>query len=271
MNAAAQLDKFYTRIEEHWEKNRLEEAVKIAAEAAEKLPYEADPHLWLGDLHFELDEWDTALVHYMKALELDDGLIEAMTSIAMIQFERCQFGDAAELVDKALGIDPEWAEGNYLKALLLEREGKFSNADRYLKKAYHGDPEMYPEPVKFSRDRFDEIVEEALEGLTPKVRDFIKNVAVIVEQVPETHDLLAADPHLSPHILGLFRGTAATEKSFDSAWSQMPSQIVLYQRNLEHFCQEEEELVEQIRITLLHEVGHYLGLDEADLEDRGLD
>jgi predicted Zn-dependent protease with MMP-like domain len=46
---------------------------------------------------------------------------------------------------------------------------------------------------------------------------------------------------------------------------------VLYQRNLERFARDREELVEQIRITLLHEVGHFLGLDEEQLRERGLE
>ncbi|MBI5527307.1 MAG: metallopeptidase family protein [Deltaproteobacteria bacterium] len=271
MPQSADLDRYYEKVEELWEKNRLEDAAKAAAGAVEALPYEPEPHLWLGDLNYEMDEWARALEHYEKALELDEMLIEAMTSIAKIRFERLEFSAAAELAEKALSIDPEWAEGNYYKALLLEREGNFSRADKYLRKASNTDPELYPSPFKVSRDRFDEIVEKALEVLTPKVRNFLKNTAVIVEQVPDIEDLRGGDPPLSPHILGLFRGTSAPERSIESAWSQMPSQIVLYQRNLEHFCQEEPELVEQIRITVLHEIGHYLGLDESDLEDRGLD
>jgi predicted Zn-dependent protease with MMP-like domain len=94
---------------------------------------------------------------------------------------------------------------------------------------------------------------------------------VISEPLPTDVDLLAEDPPLSPHILGMFRGTAAPLVSLDGPWSQMPNQIVLYQRNLEHFAQDREELEEQIRITLLHEIGHYLGLNELDLEKRGLD
>ncbi len=53
-------------------------------------------------------------------------------------------------------------------------------------------------------------------------------------------------------------------------WSHFPSSIVLYQKNLERACDSKEQLVEEIRVTLLHEVGHFLGLDEEELEARGL-
>ncbi len=54
-------------------------------------------------------------------------------------------------------------------------------------------------------------------------------------------------------------------------WSHLPSAILLYQRNLERFVRTREELVEEIRITLVHEVGHFLGLDEDELYERGLE
>jgi predicted Zn-dependent protease with MMP-like domain len=54
-------------------------------------------------------------------------------------------------------------------------------------------------------------------------------------------------------------------------WSHFPSSIALFQRNLERFARDREELLEEIRITLLHEVGHFLGLDEDRLRDLGLD
>jgi predicted Zn-dependent protease with MMP-like domain len=54
-------------------------------------------------------------------------------------------------------------------------------------------------------------------------------------------------------------------------WSHFPSSIVLYQRNLERFARDRKELIEQIGITLIHEVGHFLGLDEEQLWERGLE
>ena len=54
-------------------------------------------------------------------------------------------------------------------------------------------------------------------------------------------------------------------------WSHFPSSIVLYQKNLERYARGRAELIEQIGITLVHEVGHFLGLDEEELWERGLD
>ena len=54
-------------------------------------------------------------------------------------------------------------------------------------------------------------------------------------------------------------------------WSHFPSSIALFQRNLERYARDREELLDEIRVTLLHEVGHFLGLDEDQLRDLGLD
>jgi predicted Zn-dependent protease with MMP-like domain len=54
-------------------------------------------------------------------------------------------------------------------------------------------------------------------------------------------------------------------------WSHFPSAIVLFQKNLERFATSRADLIEQIGVTLIHEVGHFLGLDEEELYERGLD
>jgi predicted Zn-dependent protease with MMP-like domain len=68
----------------------------------------------------------------------------------------------------------------------------------------------------------------------------------------------------------MFRGPAIGRGSADP-WTHLPSSIVLFQRNLERFARSRDELAEEIAVTLVHEVGHFLGLDEDELYERGLD
>ena len=114
-------------------------------------------------------------------------------------------------------------------------------------------------------------MEDALLELPEPVRRYLSNVAITVEDLPEDQDLIGSDPPLSPAILGLFRGAPYGQKASMDPWSHFPSSIVLYQRNLERFARSRKDLIEQIGVTLLHEVGHFLGLDEDDLYARGLD
>ena len=132
-------------------------------------------------------------------------------------------------------------------------------------------PDEFPKPIALSSAAFDEAVEDALRSLPGPVRRYLSNVAITVEDVPTDDDLLASDPPLSPAILGLFRGAPYGQKASMDPWSHFPSGIVLYQRNLERFARSRKQLLEEIRITLIHEVGHFLGLDEDELYERGLD
>lgn len=92
-------------------------------------------------------------------------------------------------------------------------------------------------------------------------RDRMENIAVLVEDRP-------ADGEGGPGgelLMGEFVGVAWTEKSH---WDVgLPDRIVLYQRNIEAVCASDEEICEEIRLTLLHELGHYFGMDEDRLED----
>ena len=72
-------------------------------------------------------------------------------------------------------------------------------------------------------------------------------------------------------IVALGAGSSLMERSHHDPWSQLPGEITLYKGNLARMATDREELIEQLRITLLHEIGHFLGLDEDDLERRGLD
>ena len=101
------------------------------------------------------------------------------------------------------------------------------------------------------------------------VRQDIDTIAI--EDIPSDEDLTSSKPPLSPMILGVFRGTPVGERSVFNPYDHFPASIVLYQRNLERFAKTREELIEQIGITLMHEVGHLIGLDEEDLWERGLE
>ena len=109
------------------------------------------------------------------------------------------------------------------------------------------------------REKFEEIVEQALATLPEVFRQRLTNVVVIVEDRPP-HE--ADDKSL---LLGLFHGVPRTEKSV--FFTTPPDQIFLYQRNIEAVCSTDEQIRKEIRHTLLHELGHYFGMDENQLKD----
>jgi len=107
------------------------------------------------------------------------------------------------------------------------------------------------------QSQFEELVAQALDDLPEAFREKLTNVAIIVEDLPPE------GAKRGGLLLGLFHGIPRTEKSVFS--SSPPDRIFLYQRNIEAVCRNEAEVRRQIRVTLLHEVGHYFGLSENEL------
>jgi predicted Zn-dependent protease with MMP-like domain len=124
----------------------------------------------------------------------------------------------------------------------------------------------YASPMK--REPFLELVRQALDSLPKGFREQMENLVVVVEDVPpqgaEADDLM-----------GVFEGVPRTEQSFFDTQAG-PCRVVLFQKNIEGYAQElakevrrsvEEVIREEVRLTVLHEVGHYFGLGEDALED----
>ncbi len=107
------------------------------------------------------------------------------------------------------------------------------------------------------RERFDKLVEQALEKLPEVFRKKLTNVAIIVEDAPPQ------EPGSGTILLGLFHGVPQTEKSV--FFAAPPDRIFLYQKNIEAVSSTDEGIRRQIRATLLHELGHYFGMTEEEL------
>jgi len=108
--------------------------------------------------------------------------------------------------------------------------------------------------------------EQALGELPDRARALLRDVPIIVAELPAEADV---DDGLDPRALGLFTGTAYPDMPHVGGQPGL-TQIVLFRRNIERVAEDEGELLEEIRITLLHETGHFFGLDEAELEGAGL-
>jgi len=115
------------------------------------------------------------------------------------------------------------------------------------------------------REHFDKVVEEVLDSLPQEFRSRIQNVAVLVEDVPPNQSSPKSGQQRRL-LLGVFHGVPTTKKSIFDLPSG-PDYIVLYQKNIEAVCSSEAEVCEQIRLTVIHELGHYFGLDEEQLKD----
>jgi len=116
------------------------------------------------------------------------------------------------------------------------------------------------------RERFEVLVEKALADLPEFFQKKLENIAVVIEEEPPPE---IADKYPGQLLLGLYQGVPRTQRSVWSLYPY-PDVISIYQRNIERVCRTEAEIVRQVRQTVMHEIGHYFGLDEDKLREMGL-
>ncbi len=112
--------------------------------------------------------------------------------------------------------------------------------------------------VRMNPQRFDELVSDALDLIPPELTDAMDNVVVLVEgRHPEDGELL-----------GLYEGVALTERDSDY-FGSLPDAITIYREALLDVCESEDEVVEEVAITVIHEIAHHFGIDDDRLHELG--
>jgi predicted Zn-dependent protease with MMP-like domain/predicted negative regulator of RcsB-dependent stress response len=215
--------------------------------------------LTLGDLR-------AALAMADKAIGLASDRPEFIALRGGIHFEQGDYRKALAELDKALRLAPDDPDAHYRRGLALEKLDRAGDADAAFQRAAQIDAEHYPPPMTMSPEEFERLAEAALDSLDAPVREFLANVPVLIEDFPSRR--IVAEDNVSPQILGLFIGSPYEEKTSISQ-ATVPDQIMLFRKNLEKVATTREELSEEIRKTVLHEVGHYLGFHEHELAELG--
>lgn len=125
--------------------------------------------------------------------------------------------------------------------------------------------------VRLSRREFEELVRRALESLPLEFRERLENVDVVVERRPSPSLLreMEMDPERET-LFGLYQGSPLTERSTEEVL-RFPDKISIFMEPLLRGCEGEEDLLEEVRRTVIHEIAHYFGLDDGRLEELGWD
>jgi predicted Zn-dependent protease with MMP-like domain len=212
---------------------------------------------------------EDALARAAIVLAREPGNLDATYERALALFELCRFADAKAAFTTLLADKEHGAHARQHLGLLLEREGKWKEAQAHFDKARELIPEDFPPPILLSEEDFRAAVARAVAALPEDMRKDLEGVPVTAEELPADADLMSGEPPLSPTILGLFRGPPLSEPC-DGTETPCRS-VVLYRRNLARAVKSHAELLEQIQVTLLHEVGHLRGEDDEELAARGLE
>jgi predicted Zn-dependent protease with MMP-like domain len=113
--------------------------------------------------------------------------------------------------------------------------------------------------VDMSRDRFEELVGEALDEVPEELLGVMNNVVILVEDDP---------PPGEPHLLGVYEGYALTARGWNYT-GVLPDRITIFRRPILRICDSEDDVVDEVAITVVHEIAHHFGIDDARLHELG--
>jgi predicted Zn-dependent protease with MMP-like domain len=112
--------------------------------------------------------------------------------------------------------------------------------------------------MELDRAGFEALVDQALDDIPTEIASQVHNVVVLVEDEP---------PADEPDLLGVYEGVSLTERTADH--TGLPDRITVFRRPLLEMCETPEELVREVRITVVHEIAHHFGIDDDRLHDLG--
>lgn len=114
-------------------------------------------------------------------------------------------------------------------------------------------------PVEMGREEFDRLVDTALSQIPERFLTLLENCVVIVEDEPDPSD---------PELFGYYDGTPLSDRTSQYG-GVLPDRIVIFRGPLLRYCRDADEVVDEVRITVWHEVAHFFGIDDEHLDDLG--
>lgn len=265
-------DPVMQRIEALLDDDKLEEALAAIEEArANGEGNPLDLMFLRGDACLGLGRAAEAEAAFRAVLERDPDCPASRCWLAMSLFLQWRFDEAEQAVQAAREAPGALPDADVVHGALLERRGRFDAAEPFFLRAAAALPDKYSPPVRMSRQEFDREVRKAARKLPRQFRQCLDRVPVVVQDLPDVSLAEGQDrDEVAPDILGLFDGVPLPETGSYDLPQLRPNTIYLFQRNLERVAKDRDDLIEQIRITLYHELAHYLGFEEEDMDGMGL-
>jgi predicted Zn-dependent protease with MMP-like domain len=213
--------------------------------------------------------------HHDLMLRAADEAIELLGSDPVWLFARgealfnmARFEESAAVLEPLTHEDFEEPMLYYLLACLAERRGETTAAARLFQTANRLDPKGFAVPVTIEEGAALEFYEGCMKELPTPILSNIKDVPVFVSALPSDEMIRSFTPPMDPLVLGVFLGQSRGEAS--TPWASDQPRILLFHANIAKLADDFETLEDELRKTLFHEVGHYLGFSEEELEEMGL-
>ena len=260
----ALLEQAWEALDEGLPERALHALLQLDPDWPERWIPEALARTEFGDLRIARNLLDQA----SSIAELEDHP-DYLWAQGSLMLREWRIDEARSVLERLMTIERS-ASGLERLSLCAEFAGNFDEANRLLAQAFELDPDN-PPPPRLDPEDFERVITEAIDTLPDPFRLPLETTEIVVEPVPSSWMIDASDPgETPPDMLGLFVGASELERSELSS-GVLPPRIFLFQRNLERACGDHDELVEEIRITLFHEIGHMLGFDEEGVAALGLE
>ena len=224
--------------------------------------------LALSDCRAALSDAYGALELAIEAAKMAPDDAHAQITLANAHFDLCEIDDAEAVLKKALNIESDLPDAFYLQARMLTSQNKHDEADELFQKANALAGERFALPFRRSAADFEKDIEGAFSQMPKGLAAYLKKTSLSVRDLPELGALKENDPPLSPSALGHYEGDAPKREGAISL-DVVPSAIALFRKNFEITASDADEMRELIHTTLLHEVVHFLDLEEDDLAELG--
>ena len=273
------LERLYEAASSASAEGRMEDALRLCDEALELIESAGDEAesysysdfvMLIGDAHWGAGEYEEAYQAYHKVALNDPDRIDARVAVGVSLFHLCRFQAAQAQLEMCSVDDPGSAEAWYYLGLLSLRREQRELAMRHFETANELLEERFKVPVRIEEKDIIAIVERLVGELPAELRKALANVPIVIEKRPDEDLLFSEDPPMDPLILGLFDGIPLTEMAHDVIVTK-PTRIILFIENIWLVAYDRATLEDELWITLKHEIGHFLGLNEDELAERGLE
>jgi predicted Zn-dependent protease with MMP-like domain len=248
------VDELFERLDELAARDDLEGVERAALESLKRGA--TDPDLWryVAWARFEQGRYSQALE---AAREGDDPLYEAKAL-----FHLWELDEARRVLEECPEGGEDGAEAEWYRGLCAEFAG--GDGTPHYRRAAMQAPHLFREPVRLDDDAVEKVARDAIDSLPPDIVRAVAETVVEVRPLPRPH------PDVDPLSLGLYLGERRLSRRYEDT-GQLPARIEIYRSNIERLAADREEAVDELRITLLHEIAHHLGYDEGGVAKLGLE
>lgn len=240
--------------------------IALCAQVLQAHPEHAGALFVTADAYRDLGFLVDAEQAYRRVTSIAADHAPAWSGLSVVLFDQLRFEEARRAALRSLRLDPLSAEASYIRGLLRERRGDLAGAERDFCRASRVDPSAFPRPLPLTDESLHALVREAASTLHPAIQSYLEQVPILLEDVPSVEVCEQFEPPAPPsELLGIFTPAGVVSPG-KGAWSQLPSTIVVFRRNLQRLAVDPAQLLAELRITVFYEVGHYLGIAETELE-----